>query len=75
MSESDSEDVIALANRISNVCQGQRPQLVMQATLSVCAAFVVNESDTLLEADKAADDLAEQFAETVRGYWAAAHPN
>jgi hypothetical protein len=72
--DAETEEIITLSDKISAACAGHKNRIALQATLNVCATAIVNACDTLLEAEKTTDELAERLSEAVRG-WSAAHPN
>jgi hypothetical protein len=73
--DKESEEVIALSDKISVLSAGYKNSVVMQATLNVCATAIVNGCNTREEADRASDAFAVRLAGAVRSYWTADHPH
>ena len=75
MDEADIEEVIALSERLSGVCAGQKIEVALQALLNVCAMGIVNACKTGEEANRSADKAAKRLPKVVQQYWRSAHPH
>ena len=71
----DTQEIIALSEKISRLCEDYKNFIALNATINVWATAIVNASDTREEAEEAADQLARMLSEAVVRYWSAGHSN
>ena len=63
--DTDTQEIIALSEKISRLCEDYKNFIALNATINVCATAIVNASDTREEAEEAADQLAHMLSEAV----------
>ena len=75
MIDPETEEIVDLADRISELGPGYTNNVVVRAALNVCATVVVRGCNTREEAQMAADLLAADLVKGIRHHWAVEHPN